>query len=219
MYGGRDPITKQRITLTEVIPPGPKARREAELVRNRLLLQVAERRNPKSSATIDQLLERYLEQFQDAPNTLDLYRTHVRNHISPCLGSVKVGRLDAEILDSFYAELRRRRRHCSRKRLIDHRVLGEHDCDDRCRPPECKPLTATTIRHIHFILSGAYKKGRPMGVGEGEPHYLGRAAGCPEAEPAAAVGRAGSANHQRGLVRPRLGRHGLDGDDDGRAAR
>lgn len=158
VYGGRDPITKQRITLTEVIPPGPKARREAELVRNRLLLQVAERRNPKSSATIDQLLERYLEQFQGAPNTLDLYRTHVRNHISPCLGSVKVGRLDAEILDSFYAELRRCRRHCSRKRLTDRRVPGEHDCDSRCRPHECKPLTATTIRHIHFILSGAYKK-------------------------------------------------------------
>jgi integrase len=75
------------------------------------------------------------------------------------LGQVKIGRLDAEVLDSFYAELRRCRRHCARKRgLIDHRTDREHECDERCRPHRCKPLAATTIRHIHFILSGAFKK-------------------------------------------------------------
>ena len=30
----------------------------------------------------------------------------------------------------------------------------EHRCDDRC----ARPLGATTIRHMHFILSGAYKR-------------------------------------------------------------
>jgi integrase len=159
VYGGLDPLTKQRHVLTEVIPKGTNAQRDAERARDRLLVEVAERRNPKTSATLDQLLERYLDQFQGSPNTLQLYQTHVKNHIRPLLGQVKIGRLDAEVLDSFYAELRRCRKHCARKRgLIDHRTEREHECDERCRPHRCKPLSATTIRHIHFILSGAFKK-------------------------------------------------------------
>jgi hypothetical protein len=77
VYGGRDPLTKQRHVLTEVIPKGPTAQRDAERARDRLLVQVAERRNPKTSATLDQLLERYLDQFQGSANTLQLYQTHV----------------------------------------------------------------------------------------------------------------------------------------------
>jgi integrase len=99
VYGGRDPLTKQRHVLTEVIPKGPSAQRDAERARDRLLVQVAERRNPKTSATLDQLLERYLDQLQGSPNTLQLYQTHVKNHIKPLLGPVKIGRLDAEVLD------------------------------------------------------------------------------------------------------------------------
>lgn len=79
----------------------PKAWREAEAARDRLLREVAEKRSPRTSATVDQLLERYLDQFGGSPNTLELYRGHVRNHISPCLGHLKVGQLDAETLDSF----------------------------------------------------------------------------------------------------------------------
>jgi integrase len=120
---------------------------------------VAERRNPRTSATVDQLLERYLDQFDGSPNTLTLYRGYIRNHISPLLGSTKVGALDAEMLDSFYAELRRCRKHCTKRRdRIDHRTSGEHKCDDRCGAHQCQPLGATTVRHMHFILSGAYKK-------------------------------------------------------------
>jgi len=36
--------------------------------------EVAERRSPRTSATVDQLLERYLEQFAGSENTLELYR-------------------------------------------------------------------------------------------------------------------------------------------------
>ncbi|MEK6442121.1 hypothetical protein [Pseudonocardia sp. T1-2H] len=142
-----------------IVQPGPNAAREAEAARVRFVNQINERRNPRTNATLDQLLERYLSQFQGSENTLQLYQTHVKNHIRPLLGQVKIGRLDAEVLDSFYAELRRCRKHCARKRgLIDHRTDREHECDERCRPHRCKPLAATTIRHIHFILSGAFKK-------------------------------------------------------------
>ena len=158
VYAGVDPVTKKRHTLVEIIPPGPQADRKARAARDRLLSQVEEKRNPRTSATVDQLLERYLDQFDGADSTLALYRGYVRNHISPYLGRVKVGALDADVLDSFYAELRRCRTHCTGTPDTDHRTTAEHECDARCGPHRCRPLGAWTIRHIHFILSGAYKR-------------------------------------------------------------
>jgi integrase len=80
----------------------------------------------------------------------------VRNHISPYLGKIRVGHLEPEGLDAFYAELRRCRKRCTTPKTLDHLTKLPHDCDDCCRPHRCRPLGATTVRHIHFILSGAY---------------------------------------------------------------
>ncbi|MBA2323160.1 MAG: tyrosine-type recombinase/integrase [Pseudonocardiales bacterium] len=177
VYAGIDPVSKQRHYLTEIIEPGPKADRDAEATRARLVGDVRERRNPRTNATVDELLTRYLDQFDGSPNTLTLYRGYVRNHISPLLGHEKVGDLDADILDSFYAALRRCRLHCSGRTGIDHRTMAKHECDDRCRPHQCRPLDASTVRHMHFILSGAYRKAvrwrwvsvSPMGQAEPPP--------------------------------------------------
>jgi integrase len=158
VYAGVDPVTKRRHDLIEVVPPGPQAERQARAVRDRLISEVEQRRNPRTRATVDQLLERYLEQFDGAPNTLTLYRGYVRNHISPLLGHVRAAQLDAEMLDAFYAELRRCRAHCTSRRTVDHRTSRPHECDDRCRPHRCRPLGPTTVRHMHFILSGAFKR-------------------------------------------------------------
>ena len=158
VYAGIDPVSGRRHYRKEIIKAGPKAPREAEAARNRLLSEVAEKRNPRTSATVDQLLDRYLEQFDGSPNTVTLYRGYVRNHISPFLGRLKVGALDADVLDSFYAELRRCRHHCTGPRTTQHRVMGPHECDDRCGPHTCRPLGASTVRHMHFILSGAYRR-------------------------------------------------------------
>jgi integrase len=68
VYAGADPLTGTRHDLVEVIPPGLKAAALAEAARVRMLGQVDERRNPRTSATLDQLLDRYLE-------TLDVGRT------------------------------------------------------------------------------------------------------------------------------------------------
>ena len=68
------------------------------------------------------------------------------------------GRVDGEVLDSFYAQLRTCRAHCQGRRYVEHRVAGEHDCDDRCRPHVCRPLADSSIRQIHGILSGACKR-------------------------------------------------------------
>ena len=79
-----------------------------------------------------------------------------QKHIRPVIGKLQVGRVDGELLDSFYAELRRCREHCDgRKSRTDQRTT-QHECDDRCGPHQCKHLSAPTIRQIHWILSGAY---------------------------------------------------------------
>jgi len=159
VYAGVDPFTGKRHYLTETVAAGRNAWNEAEAIRARLLQEVAERRAPRTNATVDELLDKYLDGFGGSPTTLDLYRTHVRNHISPSLGHLKAGRLDAETLDSFYGVLRRCRSRCSgRGRKTDHRVNGPHECNEKCKPHRCRPLAPTTIRHIHFILSGAYKR-------------------------------------------------------------
>jgi hypothetical protein len=56
VYAGFDPVTGRKHFLAEIIPPVPQARRAAERARTRLLSQVDEQRNSRSSATLDQLL-------------------------------------------------------------------------------------------------------------------------------------------------------------------
>ena len=97
VYTGTDPLTRRRVYRTAVIAPGPRAWEEAEATRARFVQEAAERRTPRTNATLDELLSRYLDQLGGSPGTRDLYRGHVRNHIGPCLGYLRVGQLDAEV--------------------------------------------------------------------------------------------------------------------------
>jgi integrase/DNA-binding transcriptional regulator YhcF (GntR family) len=158
VYGGVDPVTGRRHDLRETVPPGPRAAREAEKVRTRLLAQIDERRNPRTSATVAQLLDRHLKESRLGTNTTHTYRGLVDKHVLPFLGKQKVGSIEPDIVDSLYAELQRCREHCSRRGGTDHRTPRPHDCDDRCRPHQCRPLAASSIRQIHWILSGAFRR-------------------------------------------------------------
>jgi integrase len=174
VYSGTDPISKRRMYLTEVVPPGPRAGDEAEKVRTRLLHQVDQKRNPRTRATVGQLLDRWLEVLGVDPSTRRSYEGYIRKHIRPLLGSLPLTRLDVEILDSFYAELRRCREHCDRRPQLQHRTSLPHRCDEHetapCKPPNpagceacrraCKPhvchgLADSTVRQMHWITSGA----------------------------------------------------------------
>ena len=159
VYAGKDPLTGRRHYLREVVPAGPRASSEADKIMRRLAAQVDERRNPRTNATLDQLLDRYLETVDVGRTTRRMYVKYLEKHVRPFVGRLKAGAVDAEVLDSLYAELRRCRIHCRDQRGTDHRTPREHACDDRCRPHACRPLSSTTIRHIHFVLRGAYEKG------------------------------------------------------------
>jgi hypothetical protein len=101
VYGGIDPVTGTRHYLTEIIPPGPRAAKDAEKACTRLMSQVDEQRNPRTRATVNQMLDRHLEMLDVEETTLDSYESFVRNHIRPLIADVPLGRINGETLDSF----------------------------------------------------------------------------------------------------------------------
>ena len=99
----------------------------------RLAAQVDERRNPRTSATLDQLLDRYLATLDVGRTTHRMYAKYLEKHVRPFVGRLKAGAVGVEVLDSLYAELRRCRIHCTDGRGVDHRTPRDHFCDSRCR--------------------------------------------------------------------------------------
>lgn len=158
-YAGIDPLSGKKNYLREVIPPGPKADDEAEKALRRLLTKIDESRHPTTNASLDQLLDRHLEMLDIGEGTRKMYAKYLAKHVRPFVGRLKAAAVDVAVLDSLYAELRRCRTHCTTRKGVDHRTPREHVCDGRCRPHACNPLSSTTIRHIHYILNGAYEKG------------------------------------------------------------
>jgi integrase len=177
VYAGRDPLTKRDHYLVEIVPPGPKAAAEAEKMRTRLLSQVDEQRSPRTRATVNQLMDRYLDVLDVDQTTRIGYVGYIDNHIRPQLGAIQVGRVDAEVLDAFYSSLRTCSQNCRGRPKVDHRTplphecdvvkhrrRTDHDCTDvgcrtlQCPPHRCRPLAASTVRQIHWILSGAFSR-------------------------------------------------------------
>jgi integrase len=158
VYAGIDPISRKRHYLTEVIPPGKDAARQAEKVRTRFLAEVDDRRNPRTKATVAQLMERYLGVLEIEDTTRAGYERLTRLHIGPLLGHLPIGRIDGETLDSFYRELRRCRTHCAGRPFDEHHTAGEHTCNKRCGPHVCKPLSTSSVRQTHNLLNGAFAR-------------------------------------------------------------
>jgi integrase len=156
VYVGIDPVTKKRLYLDETIPAGPRAQREAEKARTRLLSLRDEKRAPRSRATVAQLLDKYMSVVKIEPTTRKSYEGYIRNYIRPVLGGTQLAKLESESIDAFYAQLLSCRTRCGgRSRELEHRTAGAHECDERCRPHQCRPLASSTVRQMDAILSGA----------------------------------------------------------------
>ncbi|HET9656318.1 MAG TPA: hypothetical protein VFP72_13255 [Kineosporiaceae bacterium] len=122
VYAGLDALTGERHYLTEVVPAGPKAAAEAERVRTRLLSQVDERRNPKTRATLNQLLDRYMEVLDVYMEVLDVepttkrrYELDIRRRLRPVLGRLPLSRIEPDLVERLYAPLRTCRNRCGGK--------------------------------------------------------------------------------------------------------
>ncbi|MBN9112819.1 MAG: hypothetical protein J0I34_29030 [Pseudonocardia sp.] len=86
VYAGIDALSGKRNYLVETVPAGPKAEAEAERVRVKLVNQVDERRSPRTKATVNQLMDRYLELLDVEETTKERYEQAIRVHIRPLLG-------------------------------------------------------------------------------------------------------------------------------------
>lgn len=155
VFAGYDPLTGRRLDLQEVVPAGPRAAAEAERARLRMLNDVVDERNPTTRATVGQLLDRYLEVVDVEPGTRSRYELSIRLQIRPALGELPLAKLDAALLDRFYAQLRTCRERCNGRGHQRHRTPHAHECDHRCRVKECRPLSPSSIRGIHWVLSAA----------------------------------------------------------------
>jgi hypothetical protein len=102
VHAGTDTLTKRRNDLIEIIPAGPNAAKEAEQARTRLLNQVDEGRNPSTKATVNQLLDRWLNVLKVEASTRRGYIHKIDKHIRPPLGQIQVAKVDAELLENYY---------------------------------------------------------------------------------------------------------------------
>ena len=205
VYAGIDPVSHKRHYLVETVPAGPRAARQAEKVRTRLLNQVDESRNPRTKATVGQLMDRYLEVLDVEETTLDTYRGYIRNHIAPLLGDLPLARLDGEVLDSFYAMLRTCRAHCRGREFVEHRT----DRRARVRRPVPPARVQAACRVVdppdpRDPVRGV-QAGRPLAVDRRQPHRPGRGPLPRTPRPAAAEPRAGCPDRDGSLAGPGLG--------------
>ena len=139
MWAGYDPLTGKQRYLRETA----KTHAAAATALTRLQSQVDENRHPKSNITVGQAIAQWLDVAKHEETTRERYEDLIRIYIAPTLGKVVAGKLDAEILERFYARLQRCRALC------DGRPRAGHACE---------PLSASTVRKIHYIMSATLEQ-------------------------------------------------------------
>jgi integrase len=182
VYAGRDPLTGRKRWVSRQVPGQTKAAyRQAKKVEAELLEQVdrgEQRGSP--TRTVGELVERWFTWRQQvrpiSPVTVANYRGAIDRYILPALGKAKVREVDAATLDALYAQVRA---HGGRCRVCWQRVrrgeaplrAGERyrpqpDADEQVHEPDCVrggPLSASAVREVHTVLSGAFKQAMAWG--------------------------------------------------------
>jgi integrase len=98
VYAGTDPVTGRRHYLSETVSAGANEQetlREAEKVRTRLINQIDERRNPRTRATMNELLDGWLDVVKLERTTRQGYVGKIEKHVRPTIGHIPVARVDA----------------------------------------------------------------------------------------------------------------------------
>lgn len=137
-----------------------EAHEEAEKVLTRLQTDADELKVARTEATVGALLEQWMDQHEIDPTTRMTYEAQIGLHIVPNLGDVLLVlfvREAAERLERLYGRLRRCRALCNRKPFVErHAEEGPHDYGAAgCAWHVCKPCSASSVRSIHAVLSGA----------------------------------------------------------------
>ena len=127
-YAGRSPVTHKPVYVSRTAYGNAEAADE-ELTK--LVAEVGATDHAGPSETLGSLLDRWITRtavLKDlSPTTVREYRRIVAKTIKPVLGDVELRKLDAGVLDSFYASL----------------LTREH------------PLSAASVRRVHAAISAA----------------------------------------------------------------
>jgi integrase len=124
-------------------------------LRDKFRRQVADATAARTSVTVGYLLDEWLAGHQVEETTRTSYRVAIEKFIKPAVGDTSLTRLaqlGARPFEQLYAELRVCRRRCKGRTFIEHRA---HECDERCVPHTCRPLSVSSVRECHAVLSGA----------------------------------------------------------------
>ena len=169
VYAGERPGDQEAARPRRDHPARSAAERQAEAARDRL-------RQPRSTRAATRGRRDRRPAAGALPRPVRRRGDHARRSTARTsastsrryLGRLKVGALDADVLDSFYAELRRCRDHCSGRR--DDRP--PHDGRARVRR-RCGPHGAARSSHdgpahaLHPVRR--LQAGRPVALGGGQP--------------------------------------------------
>ena len=152
VYVGQDPLTRK--PRFEYGRAGTK--KAAEKLEARLMTDIADgRRKGADARTVADLLDRWLpwhiRVHKRSPGTEASYRHYIEHKVKPALGQLPVRRLDPETLDTFYAELLARGGTRHIQTSID-RKTGKPRSRYVTGPG---PLSASAVRGVHAVLSGA----------------------------------------------------------------
>jgi integrase len=149
VYAGVDPLTGSRRNLRETA----STYEAAAAALTKLQHQVDEDRHPKTAITVRQAIAQWLEVARLSETTRERYEDLIRLYVLPRLGDMQAGRLDAELLERYYARLQRCRELCTGGRPARGHV--------------CRPLSSSTVRKVHYIIRGALERAvrwRHLGV-------------------------------------------------------
>jgi integrase len=148
VYAGTDPLTGKMRQIRRTVKTYDEAKKEL----TKLQRQVDEEKQPKSNITVQQAVEQWLEVAVLEDTTRERYQDLIRLYILPTFGKLQAAKLDAELLERFYARLHRCREMCSGKARNGH---------------TCRPLSSSTTRKVHYIIRGALERAvrwRHLGV-------------------------------------------------------
>jgi integrase len=209
VFAGRDPLTGGKRWLSRQVRGQTKAAyREAKKVEAQLLEQLdrGEQRGGRTRA-VGELVERWLEWRQQvrpiSPVTVANYRGAIDRYILPNLGRAKVHEVDAATLDTLYARVRAtggKCRHCWRRIRRGEPALRagvryrpQPGAEEAIHEPDCAsgwPVSASAVREMHTVLSGAFKQAVIWGWAGHNPAKLATppAAGRAEVAPPDAEG-------------------------------
>ncbi|MBB6571697.1 tyrosine-type recombinase/integrase [Kribbella sandramycini] len=143
---GRDPVTGKRRFLKS---PWTAEEPDAEIARLQLLLQVQQGKATKGNLTVMEVLDKYRAVVNPNHKRRTIVRRDqlIRDYVMPRFGKdFKAAKIDAEMLENYYAMLQSCKDNAQLR--MNHRAK-EHTCE---------PLASSSVRQIHFILTGAFKR-------------------------------------------------------------